>query len=342
MQAVVLEQPGRLTLGEAALPEGPLPADEALVRVQRVGVCGSDLKAYKGEMPFLSYPRILGHELGVEIVEIGPNGRGLRVGQRAAVEPYLNCGHCIACRRGRTNCCVSLQVLGVHTDGGMRERIRVPLNKLHCSERLSLDQLALVETLVIGAHAVRRGAPRAGEQVLVTGVGPIGLTVIAAAAATGAEIIAMDINPARLEFAQELPGVAHVVDAGDRALEQLREITGGDLPTQVYEATGNAASMNAAFDTLASGGTLVFVGLVTDDIRFHDPEFHRREMTVMSSRNGTAEDFRHVIDLVESGAIDTTPWITHRATPAELIRDLPGWLDPAGRCLKAMMHFAAD
>lgn len=339
MQTVVLERPGRLALADTSPPDGPLPADEALVRVQRVGVCGSDLKAFKGEMPFLSYPRVLGHELGVEIVELGANDAGLQVGDRAAVEPYLNCGHCIACRRGRSNCCNELRVLGVHTDGGMRELIRVPLNKLHPSRALSLDQLALVETLVIGAHAVRRGAPQAGEQLLVIGVGPIGLTVIAAAAAGGAEIIAMDVNPARLEFAQEMPGVAHAVDARDRPLERLADISDGDMPTQVYEATGSAASMNAAFDTLAMGGTLVFVGLVTDDISFSDPEFHRREMTVMSSRNGTADDFRHVIQMVETGAIDTTPWITHRASPAELIRDLPAWLDPASGCLKAMMHF---
>ena len=339
MQTVVLEQPGRLALTDTAPPEGQLAPDEALVRVQRVGICGSDLKAFKGEMPFLSYPRILGHELGVELLDIGANDQGLQVGDRAAVEPYLNCGRCIACRRGRTNCCSELRVLGVHTDGGMRETIRVPVNKLHPSQKLSLDQLALIETLVIGAHAVRRGAPQAGEQLLVIGVGPIGLTVIAAAAATGAEIIAMDVNPARLEFAQEMPGVAHVVDARNKPLEQLNALTNGDMPTQVYDASGSAAAMNASFDTLASGGTLVFVGLVTDDISFHDPEFHRREMTIMSSRNGTAEDFRHVINLVESGAIDTTPWITHRAAPAELIRDLPGWLDPTSGCLKAMMHF---
>ena len=339
MQTVVLERPGQLALTDTAMPAGPPALDEALVRVERVGVCGSDLKAFKGEMPFLSYPRVLGHELGVEIVDVGANEAGLRVGDRAAVEPYLNCGHCIACRRGRTNCCNSLRVLGVHTDGGMREVIRVPLNKLHRSDNLSLDQLALVETLVIGAHAIRRGAPQEGDHLLVIGVGPIGLTVIASAAATGVEIIAMDVNPERLEFAQEMPGVAHAVDARERPLEQLADITNGDMPTQVYDATGSAAAMNAAFDTLAMGGVLVFVGLVTDDITFHDPEFHRREMTIMSSRNGTAEDFRHVIGLVESGAIDTTPWITHRADPAELIRDMPTWLDPASGCLKAMMHF---
>ncbi len=339
MQTVVLQQPGRLELTETPAPDGPLPADEALVRVQRVGVCGSDLKAFLGEMPFLSYPRILGHELGVEILEIGPNDAGLRAGDRAAVEPYLNCGHCIACRRDRTNCCSSLRVLGVHTDGGMREFIRVPVNKLHPSPKLTLDQLALVETLVIGAHAIRRGAPREDDRLLVIGVGPIGLTVIASAAAIGVDIIAMDVNPARLEFAQEMPGVNHVVDVRDRPLEQLAEITDGDMPTQVYDASGSAAAMNASFDTLAMGGTLVFVGLVTDDITFHDPEFHRREMTIMSSRNGTAADFRQVIDLVETGAIDTTPWITHRASPAKLIHDLPTWLDPASGCLKAMMQF---
>ena len=148
MRGVVLEKPGSFALIETAQPAGPAP-DEALVRVHRVGICGTDLHAYRGRQPFFSYPRILGHELGIEIVEIGANEAGLQVGDRCAVEPYLNCGRCIACRRGKTNCCVDLKVLGVHTDGGMRETINVPVSKLHRSRTLTFEQLALVETLGI-------------------------------------------------------------------------------------------------------------------------------------------------------------------------------------------------
>ena len=177
MKTVILEQPGQLSFAETDAPT-TFAADEALVRVQRVGICGTDMHAYRGRQPFFSYPRILGHELGVEIVAIGENEAGLRAGDYCAVEPYLNCGHCIACRKGKTNCCVQLQVLGVHTDGGMREWITVPARKLHKSGKLSLDQLALVETLGIGAHAVDRARIEAGEFALVIGAGPIGLSVV--------------------------------------------------------------------------------------------------------------------------------------------------------------------
>lgn len=337
MKTIVLDQPGHFRLTDTAEPGGPAPG-EALVRVRRIGICGTDLKAYEGKMPFIEYPRILGHELGAEIVDIGANDRGLKAGDLVSIEPYLNCGTCIACRRGKTNCCTSLRVLGVHTDGGMREFITVPAHKLHKSERLTIDQLALIETLVIGAHAVRRAQPEPGEFLLVIGAGPIGLTVIEAAKASGAEIIVMDINPDRLSFAQRQIGVEDAVNAADNPVEHLLDITSGDMPTQVYDATGSLQSMNRSFDYLAAGGKLVFVGLVKDDVTFSDPEFHRREMTVMSSRNGTADDFRWVIDKVESGAIDTRPWITHRAPFDGMIDQFPGWLDPASGVIKAVVE----
>lgn len=337
MKTIVLDQPGHFSLTDTPEPAGPA-AGQARVRVRRIGICGTDLKAFEGKMPFIEYPRILGHELGAEVVEIGPNDRGIKAGDLVSIEPYLNCGTCIACRRGKTNCCTSLKVLGVHTDGGMREYINVPAHKLHKSEKLNIDQLALVETLVIGAHAVRRAQPDPGEFLLVIGAGPIGLTVIEAAKASGAEIIVMDINQDRLNFAQQHIGVEHIVNVSERPVEQLMDITSGDMPTQVYDATGNLQSMNRSFDYLASGGKLVFVGLVKDDVSFHDPEFHRREMTVMSSRNGTADDFKWVIDKVESGAIDTRPWITHRAPFEEMIGQFAGWLDPANRVIKAVVE----
>ena len=338
MKTIVLDDPGHFRLTDTSEPDGPA-SNEALVRVRRIGICGTDLKAFEGKMPFLEYPRILGHELGVEIVEIGANDAGLKVGDLVSIEPYLNCGTCIACRRGKTNCCTSLKVLGVHTDGGMREYIKVPVHKLHKSEKLSADQLALIETLVIGAHAVQRAQPEPDEFALVVGAGPIGLTVVEAAKASGAQIIIMDVSQGRLDFAQQQLGVEYAVKADDQnAIEQLMDITSGDLPTQVYDATGNVRAMNRSFEFVASGGKLVFVGLVKDDVTFHDPEFHRREMTVMSSRNGTAGDFKWVIDKVESGAIDTTPWITHRASFDSMIGEFPHWLDPASGVIKAMVE----
>lgn len=341
MKTLILDEPGSLRLTETAPPAAPGPG-EALVRVQRVGICGTDLHAFRGRQPFFSYPRILGHELGVEVVAVGEDTTGeidLAPGDRCAVEPYLNCGECSACRRGKTNCCAKLQVLGVHTDGGMRELITVPVDKLHKSETLPLAHLAIVETLCIGAHAVRRAAPEAGEKVLVIGAGPIGLTAIQFAQLAGANVTVMEMSESRAAFCQEHLGVEGVVDARGDAVAQLHGLLGGELPTLVFDATGNAASMQNAFAYVEQGGKLVFVGLVQDDITFHDPEFHRREMTLLSSRNATSADFTHVISSLESGQVNLDPWITHHAGPDELPEVFPSWLDPERGVVKAMLDF---
>jgi 2-desacetyl-2-hydroxyethyl bacteriochlorophyllide A dehydrogenase len=337
LKTIILDEPGEFRAAETSLPDAPATG-EALVRVRRVGVCGTDLHAYRGRQPFFTYPRILGHELGVEVVEVGPDVENVQPGDRCAVEPYLNCGRCIACRQGKTNCCVDLKVLGVHTDGGMREVIVVPASKLHRSDTLTLEQLTLVETLGIGAHAVNRSGLQPGENALVIGAGPIGLAVMQFALAAGTNVIAMDVNPTRLEFAHSHMGVGRSVMAGEGVLSEVSDLTDGDLPTTVFDATGNPDSMMRAFNFVAHGGRLVFVGLFQGDVTFHDPLFHRREMTILSSRNSTADDFRHIIALMERGGVDTTPWITHRASLETMISQFEGWLDPANRVLKAIVE----
>jgi len=336
LKRVVLEQPGRLVASEGP-PPGPPGPDEALVRVRRVGVCGTDFHAFKGDQPFFTYPRILGHELAAELVE-APDAAGLKTGDRCAVEPYMECGRCVACRRGRTNCCAKLEVLGIHVDGGMREFIKVPVRKLHRSGSLSFEQLALVETLSIGAHAVGRAGLEPGETVLVVGAGPIGLAVIQSAQPLGVRVLATDVNEARLEFCRRQMGVEHTFLTGASAEEALREATGGEMPTVVFEATGNPASMERSFGFVASGGKLVLVGLCQSNIAFSDPEFHRREMTLLSSRNARAADFKRVLSAVEAGTLDTRPWVTHRASLADLAAALPSWSDPRAGVLKAMVE----
>jgi 2-desacetyl-2-hydroxyethyl bacteriochlorophyllide A dehydrogenase len=337
MQSIILEQPGRFAAVQAD-PPTEVPPGHALVRVRRVGVCGTDQHAFRGRQPFFEYPRVLGHELGVEVVEVGADVSNVSPGDRCAVEPYLNCGACIACRQGKTNCCASLKVLGVHVDGGMRERIVVPAEKLHSSATLTLDQLALVETLGIGAHAVERGQVAAGENVLVIGAGPIGLSVAQFARERGAQVIVMDVNERRLAFCREALGVGETVLAGDGALERVSAVTGGDLPAAVFDATGSPASMMGAFAFVAPGGRLVFVGLFQGEVTFNDPFFHRREMTLLASRNSTAADFTRIIGLMEQGRIDTTPWITHRAALADVPARFPGWLEPESGVLKAIIE----
>jgi 2-desacetyl-2-hydroxyethyl bacteriochlorophyllide A dehydrogenase len=338
MKAIRLEEPGRFAAIEAEAPAPP-GEGEALVRVRRIGVCGTDLHAFRGKQPFFTYPRILGHELGVEVVELGPGVSQVRTGDRCSVEPYLNCQKCIACRRGKPNCCAELRVLGVHADGGMRELICVPARKLHASRTLTLDQLALVETLAIGCHAVERAQLEAGEAVLVIGAGPIGLSVIQFAAEAGARVIVLDVNAERLAFCTRQLGVPHVVDAsaGD-PLEEIRRLGGGDLPTVVFDATGNPGSMAGAFNLPAPGGRLVFVGLFQGDVAFNDPSFHRRELTLLASRNALPGDFTRIIRLIEAGRIDTSPWITHRAPLSGVVAAFPAWARPETGVIKAMIE----
>ena len=338
MKTITLEKPGQWRLHESAEPAAHGP-DEALIRIRRVGICGTDIHAYRGRQPFFSYPRILGHELGVEIAAIGPNERGLKVGDLCAVEPYINCGKCVACRAGKTNCCVTLKCLGVHCDGGMREFITIPVNKLHSSKILSLEQLALVETLGIGAHAVQRASLKKDELVLVIGAGPIGLSVIQFAQVAGARVIVLDVNEGRLNFCQSQFKAEYVLLDSPQTLEKLSTITGGDMPTAVFDATGNPQSMMRAFQFVAHGGRLVFVGLFQGDVTFNDPEFHRHEWTLLATRNSTSADFRNIISLMERKEIDTMPWITHRTTCSDMPGLFEGWLAPSAGMIKGMIEF---
>ncbi len=326
MLQIVLEKPGQFLTTDGPTPT--LAPGEALVRVHRIGVCGTDLHAFAGHQPFFSYPRILGHELGVEVIDPGSDPQDLKVGDRCSVEPYLNCGHCVACRRGKPNCCASLNVIGVHRDGGMRPFIAIPAHKLHRSAKLDYEQLALIETLGIGAHAIERAEGTSQDFVLVIGAGPIGLSVIQFARITGATLAVMDVSETRLAFCRDQLGVIHTVIAGADATAQLKAIGGGDLPTIVIDATGNPTSMAATFELVAHGGRIVFVGLFQGDVTFNDPNFHRRELTLCASRNALPQTFRDIIHLVEAGRIDTRPWITHRfalaETPTVFPRDIAG------------------
>ncbi len=328
MIQIALERPGHFVSCDGPAPSAK--SGEALVRVHRIGVCGTDLHAFAGRQPFFNYPRILGHELGVEIIDPGSEPHGLNPGDRCSVEPYINCGQCIACRRGRPNCCAGLRVLGVHIDGGMRPEIAVPARKLHRSITLSYDQLALVETLAIGAHAVERAAIERDDFVLVIGAGPIGLSVIQFVQLHSTTLAVMDVNESRLDFCRRELGVVHTVAGGANASEQLQGIGRGELPSVVIDATGNAASMEGAFDLAAQGGRIVFVGLVQGAVTFDDPNFHRRELTLLASRNAPPDTFRDIIALLEAGRIDTTPWITHRFNLPDTPLVFPGLAgDPA-------------
>jgi 2-desacetyl-2-hydroxyethyl bacteriochlorophyllide A dehydrogenase len=340
MTTIRLEEPGRLASIPGGAPAQPGP-DEALVSVRRIGICGTDIHAFGGKQPYFSYPRILGHELGVEVVAVGAAVANVAPGDRCSVEPYINCRRCIACRRGKPNCCANMKVLGVHIDGGMRERFIVPARKLHKSAKLTLDQLALVETLGIGCHAVNRANVQPGEHALVIGAGPIGLATIQFAVEAGATVTVADVNADRLAFCQRELKAPHAVNAGtENTLDRLREITEGDLPTAVFDATGNPKSMMASFGYTAPGARLTFVGLFQGEVTFNDPDFHRRELTLMGSRNALPEDFGRIIHLVETGRVDTGRWITHRGRLEAVPEEFPAWTRPEAGVIKAMIEVA--
>ncbi|MEM6633172.1 MAG: alcohol dehydrogenase catalytic domain-containing protein, partial [Bacteroidota bacterium] len=258
MKSLVLDKPGSFSWKEITPPQPEdLQEGEALLKVRRIGVCGTDLHAFDGSQPFFSYPRILGHELGVEVLALGTGTSGINVGDICAIEPYRNPSQDHAVRRGKTNCGENLQVLGVHEDGGMQEYIRYPASLLHSSDTLSLDQLALVEPMGIGCHAVNRAQIQPDDTVLVIGVGPIGLgTVQFAKAAGAAQVLAMDINPERLAYLEEQVGIDGSILASSTAEADIRSQLGGDLPTVVFDVTGNAGSMMKAFEYVAFGGKL--------------------------------------------------------------------------------------
>ena len=310
------------------VPEPSAPAaGEVLVAVHAIGICGTDVSGYLGKMPFIEFPRVLGHELGVEVLAVGAGVTQVAVGDRCSVEPYLNCGLCHACRQGRTNCCMTLEVLGVHRDGGMCERLILPASKLHRSARLNFEQLALVETLAIGCHAVERGAVLKSDDVLIIGAGPIGLSVLEFARLATRRVAVLETNEDRRDFVKaHYPGVIVLQHIPPECFAQV-----------VFDATGHAGSMSQTLNHAKFTGRIVFVGITKEPFALDDPLLHRRELTLLASRNALSADFPRIIGLIESGQIDTRPWISHRTDFNHLPESFPEWVRPGSGVIKAVV-----
>lgn len=335
MKTLVCIEPGKLEYREA---DAPLARPgESIIKIRRIGICGTDLHAFEGTQPYFNYPRILGHELAGDLVDLD-QAPGFQPGEAVTILPYFNCGHCIACRTGKPNCCTTINVAGVHIDGGMVEYLAVPSQFLIHGNGLTHDQFALIEPLAIGAHAVRRAAIQPGEFVLVIGAGPIGLGTMESTRIAGAEVIAMDINESRLNFVKEKLQILHTVNAANNPIEHIRHITRGDMPTVVIDATGSRKAINDGFQYMAHGARYVLVGLQKGTIEFSHPEFHKREGTLMSSRNATKEDFEKVITAMKQGLIDPTTYITHRIAFDQLKTQFPALTDPTNGVIKAMVE----
>ncbi|MCL6516316.1 zinc-binding alcohol dehydrogenase family protein [Alicyclobacillus sp.] len=350
MKQIVCHEPG--TFRRVEVPAPTRRPGCALVRIRRIGICGTDIHAFHGRQPYFTYPRVLGHELAGEILDIAPedaNAPHIQPGALVSVIPYLHCGECAACRAGRTNCCSRLQVLGVHTDGGMAEILSVPVTHLFPAAGLGPDQAAVIEPLAIGAHAVRRSEISSGQTALVIGAGPIGLGVMAFAKRRGARVVAMDISEERLEAARRFVAVDAVVNSGALAAEgagdpisavqaRLAALTDGRMPEVVFDATGNAASMAQAVHYPGHGGKLVYVGLVNGDVALPDPEFHKRELTLLSSRNATREDFNTVYTAIRDGGVDVGRYVTHHIAFDDVPEAFLAVTRPEARAIKAVIE----
>ncbi len=322
-------------------PESAPACGEALVRTHRMGICGTDTSAFLGKFPFFEFPRIPGHELGVEVVAIGDSVDGVSIGDRCSLEPYFNNPLSATSQRGLTNCCTELQVFGVHCDGGLRTgTYTVPANKLHTGNGLSYDQLALVEPLAIGFHAVERGAPAPGETALVIGAGPIGLACLEFLKLHEIELIVMDLDEDRLDFCRQHLGIKHALspDPDVSQLAAIEKITGGQLADLVVDATGSARSMSGCFEFAGYGGRVIYLGVTSDEVQFPPtPIFHRRELTLRASRNALPKNFSDIIDLLTAGKIDLAPWITHRLGIEEVPERFAEVTSPDAGAIKAVI-----
>lgn len=335
MKVIVCNRPGSLTYEEREMPT--VKKGFSLIRVRRIGVCGTDLHAFDGTQPFFTYPRILGHEIAAEFIE--GDAEGFTSGELVTVIPYISCGSCIACKKGKTNCCSSLNVLGVHSDGAMAEYFLVPSTLLVMSQGLSIDELALIEPLSIGCHAVGRAEINPGDDVLVVGAGPIGIGIIHYARHAGARVIVMDSNAHRLEFVKEvlrIPDSIHVTT--QNASEELSTLTNASMASIVFDATGNLAAINNSFRYMAHAGKYVLVGLQLEAISFSHPEFHKREATLMSSRNATRVDFEKVIDSIKNGAINPKAMITHKVGFSRVVSDFSSLTQSGQHVIKALIN----
>ncbi|MDQ1197093.1 zinc-binding alcohol dehydrogenase family protein [Agrobacterium sp. SORGH_AS 787] len=336
MLAIFCDKPGLLVSKE--LPKPSRAENEVLVRIRRIGVCGTDLHIFTGNQPYLSYPRIMGHELS-GTVEEAPQGSSLSAGDIVTIIPYISCGHCSACLKGKSNCCRNIGVLGVHRDGGMVEYLSVPQQFVLKAEGLSLDQAAMTEFLAIGAHAVRRGAVEKDQHVLIVGAGPIGMAVAVFAVMNGATVTMIDSREDRLSFCRDHLGVANIVQLGEGDKDRLNDITEGNFFDVVFDATGNPKAMERGFSFVGHGGAYVLVSIVASDISFNDPEFHKRETTLLGSRNATPEDFERVLQALRAGRVPEA-LITHRMTLAEVPANFASLTDPRAGVIKGMVEVA--
>ncbi|MGA0560205.1 zinc-binding alcohol dehydrogenase family protein [Larkinella sp. VNQ87] len=335
--ALVLVEPGKTEVREIAIPT-PQP-DEVLLQVNKVGFCGGDLNGFRGLFELQEYPNVLGHEVGATVLETGADvPADFQPGMRVTLNPYLNCGHCLSCRKGRPNACQDNKTMGVRRPGAMTRFISVPWQKLHASSRLSVRELALVEPLTVGFHAAARGRVSAGEKVAVIGCGIVGMGAVASAVHRGAEVIAIDIDDAKMHTAR-LAGAAHTINTTKQDLhETLLEITDGDGPDVIIEAVGNPITYRAAVEEVAYTGRVVYIGYAKKPVDYNTGTFVRKEIEILGSRNCLG-DFPDVIQYLEAGRFPVDAVISRVVSLDESGAALADWSANPGPITKIMVDF---
>lgn len=337
MKTLIVAEPRRMIWSKR---DKPTPAaGEALIKIITAGICGTDIHAWAGNQPFFSYPRVLGHELCGEVVSLGEGTQGYAPGQRVALIPYISCLHCDACNSGKTNCCENISVTGVHQDGGFCEFLSVPVNNLLAVDGISPEAAALIEPFAISAHAVRRASVSADEAVLVVGAGPIGLGVAAIAAQSGARVVVADTSAFRRAHVEEKLSLTALDPAGENFSAALRAQFNGQLAYKVIDATGNPAAMNNAVSLTRHGGLIVYVGLHKGDLVIPDSEFHKKEATLMGSRNATREDFDRVHTLMASGRLRADMMLNKHFAFSTLVETFEPQVINNRQLIKGVIHF---
>lgn len=325
MNALQIEREGHTRLVNVGMPE-PAPGD-VLLRVRTVGFCGSDLNTYRGRNPLVSFPRIPGHEIAAVVEHVGadvPAGR-FTPGQHVTVLPYTECGTCAACMRGRPNACRDNQTLGVQRDGAMTEFVAVPWQKVLDAGGLSARELALVEPLSVGFHAVDRGRVTAQDSVIVIGCGAVGLGAISGAAQRGARVIAVDVHDGKLALARRA-GAAETINSRDDSLhERAQSLTNGHGADVVIEAVGLPDTFVVAVQEAAFTGRVVYIGYAQAPVTYETSQFVKKELDILGSRNATANDFRAVMTMLRTGAFPVCDAVTRVVDLADAGQALGDW-----------------
>ena len=339
MKALQITDTFKMEVIDLPMPEPQ--AGEVLLRLQYVGFCGSDLNTYRGRNALALKPVIPGHEISaiVERVGEGVPVSALRVGQVVTVNPYTACGNCPSCRRRRVNACQHNETLGVQRHGAMREYICIPWQKVIPADGLSRRDVALIEPMSVGFHAVDRGQVTDSDTVLVIGCGMIGVGAIVRASLRGATVIAMDLDDDKLALARELGASATVNSATDDVHARLQELTAGAGPDVVIEAVGAAVTYATAVCEVAFTGRIVCIGYAPTDVTLPTKFFVQKELDIRGSRNALPDDFRAVIRYLRRAQCPTDRLVSGIVRPDEAAQAMQQWHEAPGRVFRILVDF---